>query len=533
MLLGLAPERRQQDIEHLVQELINPWMDACLAGTGNHENCSLREMGLSSGFWLPTRLIDVESSSNDTIRLVTTEDELPRDSQPKYMILSYCWGKGNEPAKTTRANLEERKRAIDTLVLPKTIQDAIHLTQLMGIRYLCVDALCIVQAHSEDYYLDDWYREAPKMGSYYSNSHCSISALSAADSNDGLFSERPGQKYPLKRCLVGVQGDCYIRAKIPRFEHDDMMAGNTLANQPLMQRAWYFQERLLAPRILHWATSALAWQCESVPKASEFDPEGSDDRILWRKGARLWGVSADDTPNLMRDSWARLVKRFSIMQLSFASDRLAAIHGIATTLATLRECRYFAGIFECGVPNGLLWKAKTWFEIRRKLSEFPSWSWASSNGDVSFVDSFEQSTVRLHPDSAQRFSSEPEIIDFGAADNEKRMLRIEAPLVSIDPGPESSALLNVSGQWIITCPNELKMEIIWDEYKATMAHSGDIQFVVLGHTRLATYPVAKRYAHGIVVQPRGDGYLRVGYVEITSPFETQFYDGCRTKIALF
>lgn len=508
-------------------------MSACLSGTGNHERCSSRESNDRTDFWLPTRLIDVGTSSSSTVRLVITEDELPQNSQPNYLILSYCWGKGNEPAKTTRANVEQRKHAIDTTILPRTIQDAIQLTRLMGMRYLWVDALCIVQAHQGDYYLDDWYREAPKMGSYYSNSHCSISALSAADSSDGLFSERPGQKNPLKRCLVGVQGTSYIRAKIPRFEHDDSFTANTLANQPLMQRAWYFQERLLAPRILHWATSALAWQCESVPKASEFDPGGSDNRILWRKGAKLWGVSGDDTPNLTRDSWTRLVERFSLMQLSFDSDRLAAIHGIATSLTTLRQSRYFTGIFESGVPNGLLWKASNYFETRRKLQEFPSWSWASCNGGVSFANGFEQSTMKLHPDSASLFSLDPQIIDFSAADDTKRVLCIEAPLVLIDPGPENSSLLNASGQCIITCPNQLRMEIVWDEYSATMAHTGALPFVVLGHSRLATYPVSKRYAYGIIVQPREGGYLRIGYAEITTTLETKFYDGCMTSISLF
>ena len=61
--------------------------------------------------------------------------------RPRYLSLSYVWGKSNECAKTTRLNFNQRKQQIDVAAFPRTIQDAIKITRAMGIEYLWVDAV--------------------------------------------------------------------------------------------------------------------------------------------------------------------------------------------------------------------------------------------------------------------------------------------------------------------------------------------------------------------------------------------------------
>ena len=55
----------------------------------------------------------------------------------------------------------------------------------MGVRYLRIDSLCIVQESD-----DDKGREIPEMASIYGNAVFNIAASAAADATEGLFRER-------------------------------------------------------------------------------------------------------------------------------------------------------------------------------------------------------------------------------------------------------------------------------------------------------------------------------------------------------
>ncbi|KAF9784238.1 hypothetical protein IL306_007751 [Fusarium sp. DS 682] len=186
---SFSPETVDEDVETLVRDSIKPWFNDCIQGA------------------IPKRLIDVGDAQSPKARLIIPCEEfgqIPSQAeQIKYLILSYCWGSGNDPAKTTRANLAARLKHIDETVLPKTIQDTIKLTRLLGFRYLWVDALCIIQSHPGDNYQDDFKAEAPKMGAYYTNAVCLISALGASDSSTGLFAPRPAHRYPTTSCVIG------------------------------------------------------------------------------------------------------------------------------------------------------------------------------------------------------------------------------------------------------------------------------------------------------------------------------------------
>lgn len=59
------------------------------------------------------------------------------------------------------------------------MRDAVTLTRKMGMRYLWIDAVCIVQPMPEEEETgmsstSDWQREAPRMKYYYRNARCTI-----------------------------------------------------------------------------------------------------------------------------------------------------------------------------------------------------------------------------------------------------------------------------------------------------------------------------------------------------------------------
>jgi hypothetical protein len=51
---------------------------------------------------------------------------------------------------TKVANLEEHKKCIPVQNLPKTATEAIEITRRIGVRWLWIDALCIIQDDRRD-----------------------------------------------------------------------------------------------------------------------------------------------------------------------------------------------------------------------------------------------------------------------------------------------------------------------------------------------------------------------------------------------
>ena len=106
----------------------------------------LPEAGVSI---LPSRVLDVGPSDGSSEPFLYESHE----HQDKYITLSYKWG--NETAmsvKTVMHNLESHKQSISLKTFPQTIRDAIFITSKLGIRFLWVDSLCIVQDSDDDWY---------------------------------------------------------------------------------------------------------------------------------------------------------------------------------------------------------------------------------------------------------------------------------------------------------------------------------------------------------------------------------------------
>ena len=90
-----------------------------------------------------------------------------------------------QTAKTTRVTLKDRMRGIRIETLPKSFRDAIMICRALGIRFLWIDSLCIIQQDAED-----WERECSRMRDVYRNSYLTISIARSRGSSDGCFSTR-------------------------------------------------------------------------------------------------------------------------------------------------------------------------------------------------------------------------------------------------------------------------------------------------------------------------------------------------------
>lgn len=107
------------------------WFDDCVWG---HASCIC---GTNSTPSLPRRVLDVK---NAQLRLFEPKNGTKRH----WVALSHCWGNTNT-FKTTLDTLEPFKRGIDWEALPKTLKDAVKVTRALGVDYLWIDSLCIIQ----------------------------------------------------------------------------------------------------------------------------------------------------------------------------------------------------------------------------------------------------------------------------------------------------------------------------------------------------------------------------------------------------
>ena len=187
---------------------------------------------------LPTRLLDISLPQDSPIFLVYTRN-LPVSSEvPLYATLSHCWGE-KKPLRTLLSNVNSFHNGIPFGGLPRTFQDAISVARELGIAYIWIDSLCILQDDE-----DDWINEAAHMGSIYSSCFLNLVAADAPDGAAGCFFERdPTAKFQLPDTSNGNTYPC-----LPK-------TSEYLSHTSISKRGWCFQETLLAPRSLYFCKS--------------------------------------------------------------------------------------------------------------------------------------------------------------------------------------------------------------------------------------------------------------------------------------
>jgi len=125
---------------------------------------------------VPTRLVYVGSSDTEPYIALPTAEEI------QWATLSHCWGSSRDEI-TTTSNIEDRKRKLEVAELPILYRDAIQIVKKLGIQYVWIDSLCIIQGSKSD-----WSSESSKMDQYYSGAYLDISPPEAFNSDMGIFS---------------------------------------------------------------------------------------------------------------------------------------------------------------------------------------------------------------------------------------------------------------------------------------------------------------------------------------------------------
>lgn len=368
-------------------------------------------------------LIQTDAEGGLSVRLV----EPRAGEEGAYIALSHCWG-NSQPCVTAHATLEDenstlehRKRGIPWSTLPKTFQDAITLTSLLGISFIWIDSLCIIQNDKED-----WATESAKMADIYEHASLTISATVSAGDSYGCFSSSFSTSRSLPISLPEDVGTCEIAVRKPISHWDTLGQSELHARFPLMSRGWAFQERLLSRRIIHFSESELVWECRElttcecggfgsqtspagalhqairVSEGERLDSAGHMEQVqedlstrrfqesevdkMWKSttsGLRRGSARSTQEwirkpgltlpPYLESDPWTdvssmrecanyvfdfhRIVEHYSTLKLTKQSDRLPALSGLCKRLQHIRG-EYVAGLWTESIAFDLLWRVE-------------------------------------------------------------------------------------------------------------------------------------------------------------------------------
>ncbi|KAF5659690.1 hypothetical protein FDENT_13876 [Fusarium denticulatum] len=326
---------------------------------------------------LPYRVVDVGNDINSPYAKLRETDG---QEYGKYMSLSYCWGK--EPQfTTTKATLEERKRRITISDLSQTHQDVIKLARELNVRYLWIDSICICQG---DY--DDWERESAKMLSIYANSYLTVAASKAKDHSEGLFSETTPREYKTFEYKSGDISGQAMAFNLPIDNESGASSYVSLPDEPLSDRGWALQERVLPYRSLLYTKQQMFFECSEGFRGEDGTvldwrfvnvhdmPDGQDQK----KKPEDEEEEEEDPKASLYQSWYSLLWIYGPRNLTEASDKLPAISGLASIFAQRLNDEYIVGLWRSKLLEGLVWQS---LSCKRVLEyRAPSWSWASMDG---------------------------------------------------------------------------------------------------------------------------------------------------------
>ncbi|KAH7303978.1 heterokaryon incompatibility protein-domain-containing protein [Stachybotrys elegans] len=367
--LGTANHIAPEPTGVSIQSSITSWLKTC---DEQHPECRVDVTDY------PARLLDLGDPGSESIRLVEGLKSV------RYTALSHRWG-DTTWCTTTNANLPDRLLRIEMGDLARTFQDAVTVTRQLGIQYIWIDSLCILQ---DDLY--DWAKESVKMGGIYRGAYVTIAASLASSDDEGFLTPRRERKvYSASRVELDFGGKSFSDIWI-RTVHDLRQHSFHDIRESLSTRCWTMQERMLSSRLISY-TSAVTFDCATL-SACEC---GHDlyPNPLYPPINRLLGVDnkmaflellrpESQSMRRMYIVWADIVTVYSGRQLTYEKDRQIALSAVAKLLAKRYNEEYVAGLWKGNMISGLSWHSDDNSPIIKPLGQdipYPSWSWMSAH----------------------------------------------------------------------------------------------------------------------------------------------------------
>ncbi|KAF8849450.1 HET-domain-containing protein [Acephala macrosclerotiorum] len=328
--------------------------------------------------WYPTRLIDLGNPDSSAVKLIITSQ---CQVFGQYVSLSHRWGDA-DLLKLTSETLPQLMDGIkiSTYEGSKTFKDAFQLTRTLGIRYIWIDSLCIIQDSPED-----WLRESNMMLKIYKHAYCNI-AGTHGKSNTGLFRSRDPMSWStdLRLTAYGPISGTFRLLRSHKWQEE-------IDNAPLNRRGWVIQERLISSRIVNFASEQVFWDCYEL-QSCEADPKGIflyhyNNTVNQDTSKKFQGpLEILRTRQHFLNKWAVIAHQYSNSELSFPEkDKIIAISSLAQHLQEKWQIEYCAGLWrKPALESQLYWRPAPPNPSRSKARtpRAPSWSWLAYDGGV-------------------------------------------------------------------------------------------------------------------------------------------------------
>ncbi|KAF3809753.1 hypothetical protein GCG54_00005296 [Colletotrichum gloeosporioides] len=276
--------------------------------------------------------------------------------------------------------------------LPLAFREALSFTQALGLNFIWIDCLCIIQEGTQSQ--QDWTAESSKMESVFSNCDICLSLYRARSPHESILNGPvPQFTAPFEINTTGIfkgnDDDGNGSTKCAVFSR--LYFKNALFRQPLGSRAWALQERLLPDRLLGFGAGELFWSCKQMPYACESMPYGAPDRSQSLQVSSL--PSTSDFIELSL-AWFDLVEEYTRRELTYPEkDKLAALSAVASSMQKAMGDEYLAGHFLKSIAHSLVWHSGEYnarrtsqSQVTKRMLRLPSWSWASVDGRVWFSE---------------------------------------------------------------------------------------------------------------------------------------------------
>lgn len=308
---------------------------------------------------LPYRVIDVGSPDGSKDAFLSVGHDRPGE----YATLSYRWGTTATLTSTTNS-VRDRQCKIPLESFPSIIRDGVILVRKLGIQYLWVDALCILQDSRSD-----WAEQSALMSQIYQKAMLNIAADSAQDTLEGFL--KPRSLLNIRSCehpsLIETDGPKkLICPSIPS-------AWRVLDHGALCRRGWILQEHALSKNILHCTSYELAWECTPF-SATERQPDFCYQPLAGWKEIR-YAIHGYDTPRGGHShpepppksnekepaerfyEWHSLVEEYMERTLTKGTDKLPAISGLAKVFqqSLVPQPEYIAGLWAQNLVTDMIW----------------------------------------------------------------------------------------------------------------------------------------------------------------------------------
>jgi hypothetical protein len=342
---------------------------------------------------------------------------VPGPHDAEYVALSYVWGE-RKFVTTTKDNFDcfRRPGALSALPLPNTIRDALGFTEMLGVRYLWVDSLCIVQDDT-----NAKYAEMENMSAIYANASVTIIASDGRDAYNGLAG------------LQGISGPRASKQVIFDLDHGARLS------RPLRQgyktetvwssRAWTFQEHLFSNRRIIFENNCVRWECSKA--LLHEDVLQMDGHEFSRREVNRRAMLSSNFPDLL--GLGNLLRVYNDRNLTYPEDALNAFAGIMRALCLAFKSGFLSGLPLAFFNLALLWQPRG-YAVRRVARKgvsgatcLPSWSWA---GWKCSVQNYSMGNEYLRPHSSSSFLYEAVVIPHVQWHSHRNLNAIGTPILS-------------------------------------------------------------------------------------------------------